>query len=83
MHSACLTSVVAGRVTVHNASHLQWVQWSSTLQEVVDEFWIVQHADMGPLGAQTSQLQRLLAPAAQRTSLGQLLHEVQPPPAAC
>ena len=32
------------RVFVHNATHLHLVQWSSTLQEVVDSFWVVQHS---------------------------------------
>lgn len=35
------------KVFVHNATHLQWIQWSSTLQEVVDEFWIEQHTHGG------------------------------------
>lgn len=31
------------KVYVHNATHLHWVQWSSTLKAAVDEFWIEQN----------------------------------------
>ncbi len=32
------------RVFVHNASHLQWQQYSATFDRIIDEFWVVQHA---------------------------------------
>lgn len=30
------------RVFVHNASHLQWQQYSVTFDKIIDEFWVVQ-----------------------------------------
>ncbi|KAL4525182.1 hypothetical protein Ndes2437B_g03076 [Nannochloris sp. 'desiccata'] len=33
------------RVFVHNASHLQWQQYSATFERVIDEFWVVQEGD--------------------------------------
>jgi hypothetical protein len=30
------------RVFVHNASHLQWQQYSATFDRLIDEFWVVQ-----------------------------------------
>ena len=50
------------RLLIHNATHLHWVQWSATLHEVVDEFWVEQHVH-GSFSSDT----HVIRPAAGKT----------------